>query len=74
MSNWDLEGLRVSGKYVGKIAVSGRVILSRVKYGGEVIHHVQLDVPQVIYGRVRERAILSHKEVTHVYSNLDELI
>jgi hypothetical protein len=74
MSNWVLEGLRVEGMYMDEIPVSGRVELSRVKYGGVVSHHVVLDEPTMVYGRVRDRIILDHEEVTRVFSSLDELI
>jgi hypothetical protein len=36
MSNWNLEGLNVWGMYLDMFPVSGRVELSRVKYGGGV--------------------------------------
>jgi len=65
---WSLEGLYVEGIYLN-IPVSGKVGLSRVAYGGEVHHHVDLNEPIVLFGSVRERVILSHKEVTKVYSN-----
>ena len=73
-ASWVLEGDRVKGLYMGEIPVSGRVELSRVKYGGEVSHHIVLDQPIEIYSRVRDRVILDHKEVTQVYSSLDDLI
>jgi hypothetical protein len=74
MSNWVLEGLRVKGLYMGEIPVSGRVELSRVKYGGAVSHHIVLDQPTEVYRRVRDRVILEHKEITQVYSSLNDLI
>lgn len=74
MSNWVLEGLRVEGMYLGEIPVLGRVELSRVALGGEVQHHIVLDKPAQIYRNVRDRVILDHKNVTRVYSSLDDLI
>ena len=43
--NWNLEGLKVTSVYMGEYPVTGRVELSRVKYGGRVQHTVVLDEP-----------------------------
>jgi len=72
--NWNLEGLCVNGMYMGDIPVHGRVRLSRVKYGGEVAHHVDLLTPMMINRTMRESLILDHKEVTQVFSSLNEFI
>ena len=64
--NWDLEGLRINGLYMGMFPISGKVDLSRVQYGGEVIHHVALDEPIKVYGSIRDRIILEHKFVNRV--------
>lgn len=74
MSNWVLEGLRVNGMYLDEIPVSGRVELSRVAYGGTVQHHIVLDKPTQVYSNMRDRVILDHKQVTQVYSSLDDFI
>jgi hypothetical protein len=64
---WNLEGLRVTGRYMGDFdRITGTVELSRVKYGGEVCHTVVLDEPMLIYGTWRDRAILEHKYVEQV--------
>ena len=42
---WNLEGKRISGKYLGELDVTGIVTESRVKLGGTVQHTVQLDEP-----------------------------
>jgi hypothetical protein len=57
---WNLENMRVCGKYMGKIPVSGRVVLSRVAYGGDIKHTVELDQPVNVYGAIRDRVILEH--------------
>lgn len=67
--SWNLEGLSVSGVYMGVFPVSGRVELSRVKYGGSISHHIVLDAPITVYGAVRERVILEHSEVSSVRSH-----
>jgi hypothetical protein len=64
--NWNLEGLRVNGLYMGMFPISGKVDLSRVKYGGEVSHHVMLDEPIKVYGLMRNRVILEHKFVNRI--------
>ena len=63
---WNLENMSVTGLYMGEIAVSGVVELSRVAYGGEVVHTVVLDTPITVYGAVRDRIILEHKYVEFV--------
>lgn len=64
--NWNLEGLRVNGLYMGLFPISGKVDLSRVQYGGEVSHHIALDQPIKVYGAIRDRIILEHKFVNRV--------
>ena len=61
--NWNLEGLRINGLYMGMFPISGKVDLSRVQYGGEVSHHVALDQPIKVYGAMRDRIILDRKSV-----------
>ena len=63
---WNLEGMQVYGTYLDSIPVSGMVTLSRVQYGGDVCHTVQLDEPITVYGAVRERVIITHKCVSRV--------
>lgn len=67
--NWNLEGLKVTGKYLGDYLISGRVELSRVTYGGGITHHVVLDEPITVFNALRDRVILDHKEVLQVSSN-----
>ena len=64
--NWILEGMQVTGKYIGDYPVSGRVELSRVAYGGEVKHTVVLDNPIEVYGAKRWRVILNHSDIETV--------
>jgi hypothetical protein len=67
--SWNLEGMQVTGHYMGEFPVSGRVEYSRVKYGGEVTHGVVLDEPIMVYGALRERVTLEHKYVEQVSDN-----
>jgi hypothetical protein len=64
--SWNLEGRRVIGMYMGEFPVAGVVRLSRVKYGGGVSHHVELDAPIKVYSAVRDRVILDEPEVKGV--------
>jgi hypothetical protein len=48
---WNLEGMQVEGKYMGEFPVQGKVVSSRVKYGGEVVHTVILSKPIVMKWR-----------------------
>jgi hypothetical protein len=68
MSNWNLEGLHVTGMYMGEFPVSGRVESSRVKYGGGIQHTVVLDQSVEIYSQVRDRLLLNHENVNRVRS------
>lgn len=62
--SWNLEGLIVEATYLDQFAVSGKVELSRVKYGGTVSHHIVLETPIAIFGALRDRLIVDHKTVT----------
>lgn len=66
--NWNLEGLTVTGLYMGTFPVTGRVETSRVKYGGGISHHIVLESPITVYGAVRDRVILEHGFVSSVRS------
>jgi hypothetical protein len=72
MMLWNLEGMQVSGLYMGKFPVSGKVWLSRVKYGGEISHHINLDKSVEIYGTERDSVILNHSEVLQVRNGVVE--
>ena len=72
---WNLEGMQVEGIYLSEAAVSGKVTLSRVCYGGGVTHHVAIDkgffitAPsgQVIIRReAGDVVIIEHKHITKV--------
>ena len=66
---WNLEGCYVEGIYLGEFEVEGKVELSRVKYGGGVVHTVVLSTHIMVYGALRERVLLDHEDVMRVYSN-----
>jgi hypothetical protein len=60
---WNLEGQRVAGVYLGAYTVTGTVAWSRVKYGGTVQHTVVLDKPLALFGTERESVLLDHNEL-----------
>jgi hypothetical protein len=68
---WNLEGLTVRGEYFGH-KVQGVVTLSRVKYGGDVQHTVELFFPITMFGSERTTVLLNASEVVHVeYETVD---
>lgn len=69
--SWNLEGLHVTGMYMGDFPCAGRVELSRVKYGGGIQHTVVLDQPMQVYSEVRERVLLDHEHVARIQHNPD---
>ena len=69
--NWNLEGLRIKGRYMDSVNVSGVVKLSRVAYGGEIHHSVTVDKGFSLFnGAVKREAgetvIIEHKFITQV--------
>ena len=66
MDIWNLENMIVSGQYMGEYPVTGKVRLSRVKYGGEISHHVELESPLELFGELRNTVILEHKHIESV--------
>ena len=66
--SWNLEGQRVTGKYLGDIAFTGTVTESRVKYGGKVGNTIVLDTPIVVFGEVRTLVLMESDEITQVFA------
>ena len=64
--NWNLEGKRVNGLYMGLFPYSGTVTESRVKYGGDVQHTVTVEQPFKVYGEVRKVLLISNKEINRI--------
>lgn len=72
--NWNLEGLAVEGLYLDDIPVKGKVRYSRVKFGGEISHSVELTEPLnfedgLITREVGGVVLINHKNVTRVMEN-----
>lgn len=63
---WNLEGMTVNATYLEDITVEGKVELSRVAYGGTVVHTIVLDTPINVYGAERDRVIVEHKRISKV--------
>ena len=70
--SWCFEGMHITGLYMNKYPVSGKVWLSRVRYGGQVCHYINLDKPLELYGRTRDSLILDHREVLQVRDRVPE--
>lgn len=66
---WDLAGLKVKAIYMQEFEISGKVESSRVAYGGSVKHTVVLDAPINVYGAVRDRCIIDHREIKQISSS-----
>jgi hypothetical protein len=64
--NWDLEGKRINGLYMGVFPYSGTVESSRVKFGGDVQHAVVVDEPFKVYGEMRDRILIGIKEINRI--------
>ena len=69
--NWNLEGKRINGLYMGLFPYTGLVEESRVKYGGEVQHTVLVDEPFKVYGAVRDRILVSITEINRILDEQD---
>ena len=67
--DWNLEGLRINGLYMGLFPYSGLVLNSRVKFGGEVQHTVLIDEPIRVYGEDREMILVGKGEVNRILEN-----
>ena len=67
--SWNLENLRVNAVYLDTIPVQGVVELSRVAYGGRVVHTIVLDNPITVYGALRDRVIVENESIQQVASN-----
>lgn len=63
---WELEGKRVNGLYLGLFPYSGTVTASRVKYGGEVQHMVDLDEVIEVYHDTRTHILVGNNEINRI--------
>jgi len=64
--SWNLEGKRVSGKYLNEYFFTGIVQESRVKYGGSVCNTIGLDTPIVVFGEVRTKVLMDSDQIGQV--------
>ena len=68
-NSWHIEGARVEGRYMGDYPFTGTVVESRVCYGGEVKHTVQVDEPLIVFGATRERIMVFHDQINMILEN-----
>lgn len=68
MGSWIREGQKVRAAYLSEYIITGTVLESRVKYGGEVAHTLLLDKPLELRWRSepRDRAIVSECDIQEV--------
>ncbi len=66
---WNLEGKIITATYLGDYPVTGKVVNSRVAYGGSVKHTIELSQPINIYGTDRDRLIIDHETITQLSDN-----
>jgi hypothetical protein len=69
--DWNLEGKRINGLYMGLFPYTGLVEESRVKYGGAVQHTVLVDEPFKVYGVVRDRILVCITEINRILDERD---
>ena len=67
--SWNLENLRVKAVYLETFPVQGVVELSRVAYGGRVVHTLVLDNPITVFGALRDRVIVENESIQQVSDN-----
>jgi len=72
--NWNLEGKRVNGLYMGMFPYTGLVTESRVKYGGQVQHTVAVDEPFKVHGAVRDVVLVSITEINRILDERDATV
>lgn len=65
--NWIMDGKFVKAKYLGGFDVFGKVVNSRVAYGGGLRYTIELETPVEIFGRVADTVIVRSEEITNVY-------
>ena len=56
--DWNLEGRRINGLYMGLFPFTGTVESSRVKYGGQIQHTILVDQPFKVNGWTRDRILV----------------
>ena len=64
--SWNLEGKRVSGKYLNESFFTGTVEESRVKYGGQVCNTIVLDTPIMVFGEMRTKVLVETDQIGQV--------
>lgn len=62
---WNKDGSTVRAMYLSEYPVTGKVIESRIRYGGEVSYWLELDEPLFLFGSIRDRVIVNENQVTH---------
>jgi hypothetical protein len=62
---WNKDGSTVKALYLSEYPVTGKVMESRVKYGGAVSYWLQLDEPLHLFGTTRDTVMVDENQLTH---------
>lgn len=69
---WNKDGSTIKGLYLSEYPVTGKVIESRVRYGGSVSYFVELTEAFYMRGQLRDHVILDENQVTADFGVLNE--
>ena len=61
---WNKDDSTIKGLYLSEYPVTGKVIESRVTYGGRVSYFVELNEPLYLFGTHRDHVIIDENQVT----------
>jgi hypothetical protein len=70
---WNKDGSTVKGLYLSEYPVTGVVIESRVKYGGDVSYWIQLDQPLFLFGTYRDTVSINETQLTHDFGVIEKV-
>ena len=68
---WNKDGSTVRGLYLSEYPITGVVMESRVKYGGDVSYWIKLISPLYLNGTSRDTVLLDEKQLTHDYGVIE---
>ena len=63
---WDRTGQYIEFKYLDLFPAKGKIVETRVVYGGDLHHTVELDNPIIVWGQTRDRILAKESELKRV--------
>ena len=60
---WDRTGQTIEFKYLELFPAKGTVAETRVMYGGDLKHTVELDDPIIVWGQIRTQVLVKESEL-----------